>query len=193
MSVNGIVGARSDSAGGFVIHRVPTGTRTVEFVAIGMTPITRIVEVVEDLTVDVSIKLERVTVLEKVQVTAIAKQQLMTEFEDRKRLGFGYIQDSTQLSKAPGLGAAVRMFPGVLLGRMLEPPIMFRMAVGLGAVCEANYFVDRHRVEIEAFYSIPIADIAWVEIDPRTFTVPRESMGGRQCGAVALFTKFSVG
>lgn len=193
VSVNGIVGARSDSAGAFTIQRVQTGTRTVEFVSVGMTPITRIVDVVEDQTVDVSIKLERVTVLDKVQVTATAKQQVITEFEDRKRLGFGHIQDSTQISRAPGLGAAVRMFPGVLLGRMLEPPIMFRRSVGPGEVCEANYFVDRHRVEIEAFYAVPVRDVAWIEMYPRRFTVPREFSGGRECGVVALFTKFSVG
>ena len=193
VSVNGIVGARSDSAGAYVIQRVRTGSRTVQFVSVGMAPITRIVELAPDQVADVSITLERVTVLEKVQVTATAKQQLLTQFGDRKRLGFGSIQDSTQLSRAPGLGTAIRMLPGVLLGRMFEPPIMLRMASGLGAVCEANYFLDGHRVEIEAFYSIPIKDIAWIESYPRRYAVPREFMGGRECGAVALFTKFSVG
>ena len=196
--VNDVVRARSDSVGAFMIQRVATGTRTVEFVAIGMSPISRIVEVMEGQTSDVSVKLERVTVLEKVEVTGTVKQHILDDLEDRKKLGFGYIQDSTIVGRAGALVTAMRGFPSVLPQYppprdKLRPQILFRKSIGLGELCEANYFVDRHRVDRDAFYNVPIPDIAWIEVYPRRFTVPREFMGGAECGVVALFTKFSVG
>ena len=198
VSVNDVIGARSDSAGAFTMQRVAAGTRTVEFVAIGMSPISRIVEVREDQTTDVSIKLERVTVLEQVEVTGAIKIHILNELEDRKKLGFGYIQDSTRFGRAGNLSTAMRAFPSVLLQfppprDKLRPQILFRKSVGQGELCEANYFVDRHRVDLDAFYNVPIPDIAWIEVYPRRFIVPREFMGGAECGVVALFTKFSVG
>lgn len=197
VSVNGVVGARSDSAGAFMIQRVATGTRTVGFMAIGVSPISRIVEVMEDQTTDVSIKLERVTLLEKVAVTGKVTNQILRELEDRKKMGFGYIQDSTVFGHARALVTAMRGFPSVIPNpapkRRLEPQLFFRKSSNASEMCEANYFVDRHRVPYEAFYAVPVPDIAWIEVYPRRFTVPAGFMGGRECGVVALFTKYSVG
>lgn len=199
VSVDGIAGARSDSAGNFAVNQVQTGTRTVEFVAIGMTPVTRIVEVRENQASDVSIKLDRVTVLEKVEVTAEAKQQLLRDFEDRKKMGFGYVQDSTSVSHAGTLLTAMRTFPSIIFQHppprdsVLRPKILFRKAIGLGEVCEANYFVDKHRVDSDAFYNVLPSEVAWIEVYPRRYSVPREFMGGGECGVVALFTKFAAG
>lgn len=59
-------------------------------------------------------------------------------------------------------------------------------------MCEANYFVDRFRVDVEIFYRVRPTEVAWIEIYPRRYSVPPEFMGGRECGVVALFTKRAV-
>lgn len=118
----------------------------------------------------------------------------MSHFAERKRSGFGYIKDSASIGKIGTLGSAMRSFPAVIPGdKGLEPAIYFRKAVGPGEVCEANYFVDRFRVDVDHFYAVRPTDVAWVEIYPRRYTVPLEFMGGRECGVVALFTKRAVG
>jgi len=193
VSVGGIVRARSDSLGNFVITRVPVGTRPVEFVAIGMSPVTQNVDVVEGQTVDVSLKLDRITVLEKVEVKGMRQTQILREFDERKRSGFGHIEDSTFIDKVGTLGSVMRSFPAIIPGGQgLEPPIYFRKAVGPGGMCEANYFVDRFRVDKDAFYLVRPTEVAWIETYPRRLTVPPEFMGGRECGVVALFTKRSI-
>ena len=122
VSVGGIVRARSDSVGVFVVTRVTVGTRPVEFVAIGLTPVTRIVEVVEGQAVEVSLTLDRITVLEKVQVKGAVSTQILREFDERKRSGFAHIQDSTVIGKIGTLGSAIRGFPSAIAGNKgLEP------------------------------------------------------------------------
>lgn len=75
------------------------------------------------------------------------------------------------------------------LGReRIDPGIYF----GCG---EATYFVDGFVVDKSYFYAISLHEIAWVEVYPRSATMPREFMtsGTRGCGAVVIFRKQKVG
>lgn len=74
----------------------------------------------------------------------------------------------------PFVSSIFRMFPSVRMGNVREPS----MYLGAGMTsCEANYFVDRFRVDKIIFHSCAVQDIAWVEAYPRRTTVPREFMG----------------
>jgi len=183
----GVPEVRSDSAGAFALRGVPIGTRTIEFIAIGATPAARIVDVSTDRPTLISVKMERVTTLEKVEVKSRIVSSILRDFEDRKRMGFGYIQDSTQIKAYPLVSSIFRSFPSVRVGPgPREPSIL------LSGGCEANYFVNRSRVDKWFFYAYAVQDIAWVEVYPRRMTVPQEFMGGRECGVVVIFTKFAV-
>ena len=168
---------------------IPVGTRTTEFIAIGFAPAARIVDVSGEGSTVVAVKMERVTTLEKVEVRSKISSQILRDFEDRRRMGFGYIQDSTQIKNIPFVSSIFRTFPSVRMGNNREPPIY--LGSGMSS-CEANYFVDRVRVDRIVFYSYAVQDIAWVELYPRRMTVPQEFMGGRECGVVVMFTRFSV-
>lgn len=178
--------ARSDSSGNYILRDVPVGTRTVEFSSIGSLPVSRFVDVVFGETTIPPVKMERVTTLDRVNVKATVASETMRSLEERKRMGFGYIEDSTYVSKLPTVASAFRQFPSVRMGVGREPPIIL-------GTCGANYFVNRARVDKLAFYAVSIHEIAWIEVYPRSSTLPREFMtSSNRCGAVVIFTKQNV-
>jgi hypothetical protein len=189
---DGVPETRSDSSGAFILRDVPAGSRTIEFLAIGATPLARTVDVIAGDTTNASAQLERVTTLERVDVRASVVTGILRDFEDRKRMGFGYVRDSSTLARVPTMSTVLRQFPSVVLGNGRDPDIKFRASVS-EPYCQANIFIDRHRqTDSLTFYALHPDEIAWVEVYPRRFTVPQEFMGGRQCGVIAVFTKRSI-
>lgn len=188
--VDGTDVGRTDSTGRFVQRAVPAGMRTIEFLSIGFKPISRVVEVVADETITVSAQLERVTTLERVDVRATVISDILRHFDERKRMGFGYVQDSTVVSRASITRTALRGFPSTFVR---PNKIEFRTAVMGKPFCDANIFVDRQRtVDADILYNLRTDEIAWIEVYPSRFSVPREFMGGGNCGAVVVFTKRSI-
>lgn len=187
--VDGFEATRTDSSGNFAYFGAPAGTHQVEFISIGSSPISKIVDVIVGSTVTADARLERVTTLEKVDVKATIAREALRALDERKRMGFGYIEDSSFVVKRPTMQSVFREFPSVTVGRE-----RFEPGIYLGG-CEANYFVDGFRVDKLLFYAVPLYDVAWVEVYTRASSLPREFMTGRgsTCGAAVIFRKAKIG
>jgi len=191
VSVTGGIETRSDSSGKFTLRNVPIGTRTVQFAAIGALPAARIVDVINGVAADASVRMERVTTLENVKVTATRVSQTRRDFEERKRIGFGDIQDSTEIARTVTTAAMLRGFPSVILGSKSGGPISFPGTSILARTCQANIQINycRVRTDFLDYWALNVDEIAWVEVYPRGPTVPTEFKDRLGCGVIAVFTK----
>ena len=113
--------SRSDSAGRFMLRSVPTGSRQLDFAAIGMTPFSATVDVMSGDTAFVTATLRTVTNLEAMRTIASgAMSRSAKAFEERRRLGFGSALDSTTIAQRATLSAA---FAGRKLTLRLHSPM----------------------------------------------------------------------
>ncbi|MES2178827.1 MAG: carboxypeptidase-like regulatory domain-containing protein [Gemmatimonadota bacterium] len=181
---------RSGQQGEFTIRNVPTGTQQVEVLALGMLPVVTLVDVMEADTVVVNARLQRVTTLEGVNVTALSpRARIVSSFEERRQLGLGRFQDSTTIRAHGTLSSVFQEFLGIRVQytRKSASP-QYKL---LGGSCTVNLFIDRVRVTDHAELSFLRPDeIAAVEVYARASTVPVEyQTTGQPCGAVAVWTK----
>jgi hypothetical protein len=185
---DGIAEVRTDADGKFIARDVSLGTRSVDILAIGFEPRSRTVDVVMGDTADLSEKLDRVTTLETVKVKATVAGELLRQFEERKKMGFGYFQDSSDIRPKATTSGVLGSFPTVRVRGFL---------VRLGSPgCVARLYIDQHPVDSIVFFALPVDEIAWLEVYPRTSMVPREFMRNRGvfgCGAIAATTKRGIG
>lgn len=188
VAAGGVVPVRTDTAGKFIVREVALGTRSVDILAIGYKPRSRTVDVVVGDTADLSEKMERVTTLETVKVKATVTGALLRQFEERKIMGFGYFQDSSEIRPKATTSGMLGSFPTVRVHGLV---------VRLGSPgCVARLYIDQQPVDSVVFFALPVDEIAWLEVYPRTSMVPREFMRNRGvfgCGAIAATTKRGIG
>jgi len=189
---------RSGADGQFIVRNVPSGTRQVELLAIGMQPVVAVVDVIAHDTATVTAALRKVTTLDVVRVTASARVRLMVrEFDERRRSGFGHVRDSTEIMSHGTLSSAFAEFPGVQMERGQNGAGSFSLSMkasGPGR-CVPNLWIDgRQERDFEFLGTLRPSEIAAVEVYPHAFSVPMRFIGRRSgCGAVVVWTKWSFG
>jgi hypothetical protein len=196
VAIDAVPEVRTDSAGRFTVLGVPTGTRQVEFIAVGRVPYTTSVDVVAGETVSISARLKRVTALDVVRVIGSAEtQRRVRELEERRRGGMGYVRDSSDF---PQFGTPLALYatlPGlqVVPGRGARRFLVTMPSMG-GGRCVATIFLDGIRQPDQEILSSLLNDeIAAVEVYPRTSTVPTLFQSGYSaCGVVAVWTKYGL-
>jgi hypothetical protein len=195
VAVEGVPEARTTSDGRFTLRDVPAGTRQVEFTAIGMLPVSTVVDVRANDTVRVAVSLRNVTTLDVVKVTGDAHQQRFARgIEERKRSGFGYQMDSTKISQNATLASVFAGMPSMRVQRRGNTTL-FNLLLPGNAVrgpCEAYIFLDGvPRNGQDDLDFLRASDIATIEVYPRVYSVPVELAPPRdnECGVVAVWTK----
>jgi len=193
VSIEGVPEARSASDGRFLIPRVPSGTRQVEFTAIGMMPTSSIVDVREGDTVRVAAMLRNVTTLDVVKVTGTTSQiRRIMGIEERRRTGFGKFLDSTSFNQSQTVSSIFAGVSGVNVARV-GPGSKYGLFLPRGAgKCAASIVLDGvPRVGQDDLDMLRASDIAAIEIFPRVYSVPTELMPARavNCGVIAIWTK----
>jgi hypothetical protein len=184
---------RSGADGRFVIRNVPAGTRQVEVLSVGMTPVVSTVDVIAHDTAMLAIQLRKVTTLETVRVTASARtQQFFRAFDERRRSGLGYWLDSTMIA---GRGTMSAVFGGFLSTQVRSDRAGRIRSVMVGTPsCAAVLWLDGVRqVDYSVLSDIYPEDLAAVEVYPRAGGLPAELSTVRSnCGAVAVWTKRGI-
>lgn len=163
--------ARTAANGQFVIPNVPAGTQQIEVQGIGFKPVTRIVNLGANDTLNLELDVQRVVTLDSVLVRGSAvRQQLRADFEDRRRRGSGYFRDSTQLGKYLSLEGAFATMPSVrterVFGSGLSVVIGGSRSRGIRQTggCRAVVFVDRVRTDFEQLNALRPSDLAAIEV-----------------------------
>lgn len=186
--------SRSDSAGRFMLRSVPTGSRQLDFAAIGMTPFSASVDVLSGDTAFVTATLRTVTNLEAMRTIASGSMSRSAKaFEERRRLGFGSVLDSTTIARRATLSAAFAGIPGVIVenksanGRRFN---LFVQSTGTGP-CLATLLIDgTQQLDSEFLNTMRPSEIAAIEVFQQRLTVPAELMRtDPKCGVIAVWTK----
>lgn len=185
---------RSDKDGRFVVPGINTGTRQIDFAAIGMTPVSQTVDVYANDTTFVGASLHTVSNLEAVNVLANATiRRKARQIEERRRQGFGSFQDSTDIGKRGTLSASFAMMPGVTVENVRANGRLFNLylpSTGTGP-CLAMLMVDGiQQFDHEILGAFAPGEIAAIEVYQQRLTVPTELMrSDAKCGLVAVWTK----
>ncbi|MEO7084170.1 MAG: carboxypeptidase-like regulatory domain-containing protein [Gemmatimonadaceae bacterium] len=181
---------RSDKSGAFVVRGVAPGTRQIEVHALGMSPALTTVDVAGGDTARIAVELHRVVSLDSVRVVAplSVRQRRVANIEERRKQGFGYFRDSTEVAKYPTIAAVLNSVPGTTArGTPARTMVAFQG-------CTANIFLDgvhvKGQIQLTDLYP---EQIATIEVYPRAVSAPAEfvvpSGPGAGCGVVVVWTK----
>ena len=192
--VDNLPEVRTDAKGRFAVHDVPSGSREVQVLSVGMTPATVVADVTPRGTTTVRIEIRKLTTLEAVRVIGSAKERFVIQgFADRKRQGLGHFADSTVISRAPTIAAALTSFPSVTMQRAPRTNSFVLLLPQGVRLCQANLFVDGVRqVSYDILDDLHPDQIAAVEIYRDGSLTPNEfQVAWSSCGAVAVWTKMA--
>ncbi len=189
---------RSSSNGRFAMSGLPTGSYIVETVAIGYQPVREVVELRPDATVTVETRLERLLMLDTVQVRALRRRAMgpsIAGFEERRQRGFGRFLGPEELDRRVAsqasdlfrMMAGVRVVPGFGGDRVLLRgdsrgscvPTMFldgMRILDMGGVNSINSYVAPTEIRAVEVYVSGAA------------TPPEFSNGLSTCGSIVIWT-----
>jgi len=185
---------RTDAAGRFTIRGVPAGTRQIEVLAIGMSPVIAPVDVMPNETVSIMAALRRITTLDVVRVTGSRTTRYrVTEFEARRKTSAGYIRDSSQIAQQGTIASTFSAFSGVQVERDTNGSNSFYLSMAGGARgrCVPNLWIDDVvQRDYDYLNFIRPSEIAAIEVYPRVFSAPNRYMASiNMCGSVVVWTK----
>jgi hypothetical protein len=138
-------------------------------------------------------KLATVTIEERRKFDAVR-----ADLEHRRKLGFGYRADSTELAKLPGVGEAFN-FPGVhtkVIGGQFQIymngmySITSKKGTGLAMTCYPTIWLDGFIVDITAANTLTKDEIGVIEVFTSAAGAPSQYAGTRtNCGVVLIWRK----
>ena len=182
---------RTDAKGTVLLRSVPAGTRQVEVLALGRTPVTLILELTAGDTASFTASMRRLTTLDVVRVTGTRRQRKLIEaFDSRRRAGFGFALDSSDLAARGRLSSAFEGFPSV---EVKYSSSQFSLTFpGLnGTRCTPAVFIDGRKTDIDELNMLRVGELAAVEVYPHRMSAPAEFLTSDRCGSVAVWTKWA--
>jgi hypothetical protein len=187
---------RSAADGRFTVRDAPTGSRQLDFAAVGRTPVSAVADVMADAPAQVTVSMRTVTNLEAMRVTASGTvRRAAMQFDARRKLGFGSFMDSTAIGKRGTMAAVFYGMPGVTVQRQQGTSNARLFALYLPSTgtdqCMATLYLDGVlQADQEIMSTLFPDDIAGVEVYQQRLTVPTEFMNKNAlCGVVAVWTK----
>jgi len=179
--------------GRFAFPEVPAGSRMLYVRAVGYQPVGQLVEVMAGDNEPLTIPFERVVQIEGVTITErVEASRERSEFEIRKRAGFGRTLDSTAIMQAPNLRAAMQMTQGINVeqGRRGTSEFVIRGRRG----CPAYVYLDGTLATIDDVNVIPPRNLAAIETYASTALAPVRyiPIGGDDCAVVLFWTKWGL-
>ena len=186
---------RSDADGRFTLRDVPTGTRQVEIFAIGTSPLLEIVDVVPGTQAAVAATLRRVRTLEGVRTEAERGARVFAaEFNERRRQGFGYVRDSTDILKYDQFVNVLRDVPSMNV-QYRGSVLSISVPDGKGRSCAPDVLIDGARGGFGNLVDLSPREVGGVEVYPRAAHIPpRFVPPGIQpeCGMILVWTKYGL-
>lgn len=179
--------------GSFRIAPVPVGAHRLSVRHIGYAPIDTTIEFHSNAG-PTAIHISRLTVLDSVvstaTVTRIAAEQIRS-YQERRRIGWGYAMDSTELARRPAIDALLREFPRTDVLLLSGGDIGVSLHDLTGRPCPAILWLDGvFQKDQGILRELHPEDLAAVEVYPDPLLVPSELAVPRDlCGAIAIWTK----
>jgi hypothetical protein len=194
VAIAGAGETRSDDSGRFLLRDVDPGTRRLEVRFIGMTPLHSIVDVPSGDTVWTTVALERVPTLGVMNVRAAGLGRILAaEFNSRRKLGLGWIVDSTTITRYPSVEGVMRDMPGLVVRRKGIDIVML-IPDGRGGLCEPTVYMDGVAAGTGHLFDLTTKEAVAIEayVQPLTTPVTFIPKGtGAKCGTVLVWTKYA--
>lgn len=192
VSIDGVeVETVSRGDGSFTLTDVPAGSRMLSLRAVGYTPVAQAVEVLDGANNLLTIRIDRAIELEGLRITErVDVRRVRTDFEDRRRAGWGRFIDSTDIAKAPFVRFALQSIQGLTVLPLGNRPTTEFDIRGRGG-CKAHIYVDGVQSDIDEANRIPPANLAAVESYASVAFAPAQLVRVRadNCAVVAFWTK----
>ena len=185
--------ARSDSTGAFELTRVPAGTREIKVLAIGAEPMTIVADILPRETTNLSVQLKPVYTLTTMKTTGNRGARVFaSEFEVRRKSGFGYMQDSTSIEKYNQFVNVLRSVPSL---NIQQKPSSLTITIpdGKGNSCQPDVLIDGARATFNHLLDLMPNEIGGLEVYTHPAHIPaRFAPVGIQalCGMILVWTKY---
>jgi hypothetical protein len=187
---------RTAADGRFSIANAAAGSRQLDFAAVGMTPISMIVDVMVNQPAMASATLRTVSNLEAMRVTATGSlRRSAQQFMERRKLGFGSFVDSTAIGSRGTMASVFYTMPGVTVQRQPGSNnarlfALFLPSTGQGQCLATLYFDGVLQQDQEILTTLTPEEIAGIEVYQQRLTVPTEFLNKNpMCGVVVVWTK----
>jgi hypothetical protein len=193
----------SDAEGRFSLSGLPAGTHMVEVRAVGFTPATQAVDIVQGAPGSAEIELANLAfALDTVRVTA-QRERIYTNardaaFERRLKYSTGHVIDEAQIEKRQPivLTDLLRSVPGVLVvpGKRSGYDVFMRggLAVLGNGYCRPDVWVDGSRITNDELFPfdmmVSVHDVRAVEVYARGGIVPPDLASTSGCGVIGIWT-----
>ena len=184
---------RSDSTGAFELTRVPAGTRAVNILAIGAEPMTIVTDILPGETTTLAVQLRPVYTLNTVTTTgARGARVFASEFEVRRKSGFGFMQDSTMIARYDQFVNVLRSFPGLNI-QTRPTSLTITVPNGKGGACQPDVLIDGARAAFNHLLDLMPSEIGGVEVYTHAGHIPVRFVPvgiQPQCGMILVWTKY---
>ncbi|MEP6832998.1 MAG: carboxypeptidase regulatory-like domain-containing protein [Gemmatimonas sp.] len=181
---------RTNEAGEFTLRRLPAGTQGLQVRKIGLGVANKLVDLRPGEMVEASIPMPPARTLATYNVRA-AKTLTMEEsdFEDRRKIGFGTVVDFDKRDFASPINA-LNNIPRVTLARGRNGSETVTMLNGKNS-CNPTYYLNGGKVDADQMRDYPADRIRYAEVYTSSYTVPARFMttGINACGVVLYWTK----
>ena len=184
---------RSDSTGAFDLTRVPAGTREVKILAIGAEPMTIVTDVLPRETTTLAVQLKPVYTLNTVTTTGNRGARVFaSEFEVRRKSGFGYMQDSTTIVRYNQFVDVLRSIPSLNI-QQRPSSLTLTLPDGKGTSCQPDVLIDGARAAFNHLLDLMPNEIGGLEVYTHPAHIPARfaPVGIQpQCGMILVWTKY---
>jgi len=179
--------------GKFLLARVPAGTRQIEVLAIGAAPTAAVADVMPGVTTPVVVTLPKVVTLERsVTRSRASARTFAVEFAARRKAGFGYVRDSTDLLKYDSFVNVLRDVPSVSV-TYRSSMLSISVPDGKGKFCAPDVVIDGAVAGFGHLVDLSTKEVAGVEVYPRAAHIPAQFVPPGihpQCGMILVWTKY---
>ena len=140
-----------------------------------------------------SAEINKVATLDPVKVKGVARLTAFNaDLEERKKSGFGYMHDSTEIGKIGTIATVFANFPSAQVIRRRGSDFIVTFPAGAGR-CAALVWIDGRRSDFQVLAGLFPDDLALVEVYPHRTTVPLQfTVPGGSCGAIVVWTKYAM-
>jgi hypothetical protein len=190
---DGMAEVRSDGDGRFILMGARVGTRQLEVLAIGAAPVRASADVSPRDTAMVVIQLRPVPALAPVRTTAARGVRIFAaEFNERRRMGMGYMRDSTELVRYDLFLNALRDIPSLNV-QYRGVNLNLTVPNGKGGSCAPDILIDGAVAAPGHLIDLMPREVGAMEVYTRSAHIPARfaAPGIRpQCGMILVWTKY---
>ena len=184
---------RTNAAGQFTLAGVPTGTRQIEVIAIGVAPATAAADVTPGDSTVINVRLQKVLTLDAMRTMAARGNRVFAaEFDARRKSGFGYSRDSTEIAKYTQLMNVFRDVPSLNV-HYASSTLTITVPDGKGGACAPDVLIDGAPAAFGHLVDLLPDEVGGVEVYPRAAHIPPRFVPPGvqpQCGMILVWTKY---